>query len=176
MSYVLLDQDFEQVILQVALLISKATVTLVEGAKTAVALSLIYIISFLSNVFYSIFAFKQCRTAKGHDNRTLILSYTYFIIILSFIINYILSNLLLGKDKISYVNILQRGIPLALNLPQTQHVMFFIVYQELCLQILLICFNVSYFTDIICFVDKTINIRYFALNFSKVCIKNSSNH
>ena len=37
-------------------------------------LSLKYIISFVSNVLYSIFAFKQCRKAKGLGNRTLVLS------------------------------------------------------------------------------------------------------
>ena len=59
----------------VSLLISKDTIGLVEGIETLVAfnLSLRYIISFVSNVLYSNFPFKQCRKANGIGNRTLVL-------------------------------------------------------------------------------------------------------
>ena len=62
-------------------------------------------------------------------------------LLLYIINNYISSNVPLGKCIMSYVTILWRVIPLALNLLQTYQVMFFMVYQELCLQFLLLTYR-----------------------------------
>ena len=64
--------------MEVALLISKATVSLVEGIKTAVAFNLIFELYYFTcikcSLLLSPFAFKQCRKAKGLGSRTLVLS------------------------------------------------------------------------------------------------------